>query len=185
MKAIVYDSLVRLGGAWQGLKVTWVAPGCDKVAGGCPQLLPASLTEGDALSSSSWNRIVDSAPIDRTAAEILREGTHYDPDPATAHGEPWFDDRPATIPVPRQVRDFTGFTAGLLKVVGYAGKIGKHKRWVCRCVCGRFRHIRHGALKRPGLGEDPQSCAVCENVARLRRGRPSLLQERTRGENAR
>lgn len=95
------------------------------------------------MPKSVWNRVVDSTPIDRTAKSVVSRGAHYDPEVINPlHTQVWFTDCPPIVPAIWP--DFSGRQYGMLTVVGYGGGIGKHRRWICLCTCGRYVYRQIG-----------------------------------------
>jgi len=94
-------------------------------------------------------------PINKEAAIVISKGTHFSP-----KIKPHCHDERDIIPVVRKVTgkvDLTGMKVGWLTVIGLSEE--KNKRWVCRCVCGKyvFRHAK--SLQRNKEIED--KCINC------------------------
>lgn len=132
-------------------------------------------------NQETFKRVAISVPVNRTAAQVMRPGVHYSPNPAM---EDWFEDQPEVVPITTYLRsepsfvDLTGHTIGLLRVIGWAGRnaSGKKSLWVCRCKCGRFALRQSKVIKaNKSSPHFPQACAVCTNTARVRNGLASFL----------
>jgi hypothetical protein len=59
-------------------------------------------------------------------------------------------DRITTLP-PLDIQDLTNQSFGRLVVLGFAGRVGGHPMWLCRCRCGTDKTIRHSHLTRQGV----------------------------------
>jgi len=117
-----------------------------------------------------YSRIANSTPIDRTAAQVVQKGVHYDP---THEDVRWFSELPPCGNPPHGIPNYIGIKAGYLTVIGYSNREGA--KWVCRCVCGRYEHRNAKSLKKNKHSEYGQSCTVCNNTQRVREGNKSSL----------
>lgn len=79
------------------------------------------------------------------------------------------------IPTTRGFVNRLGHRVGRLVVIGYAGRIRRMSRWLCRCDCGRTA-IVSGAHLNPGY---TQSCGCLRREAGRNNRKHGLSQSRT------
>ena len=133
-------------------------------------------------AKSTWDRVVDSSPIDRTASTVTSSGTHYEPEPTNPCIR-WFNECPSFVdhPTAPSFVDLTGRSLGYMTVMGYAGKLNNNKNgmWVCRCVCGRYEYRKSHVIRNPKPTDELNRCSVCNNTLRVRdHGKKSYLTHR-------
>jgi hypothetical protein len=85
-------------------------------------------------------------PINKTAALVVSKGTHFEP-----KIKPHCHDERDILPLTIHNRtigglDLTGYKSGNLTVIGLS--LEKKKRWICRCVCGKYVFRTAKSLRR-------------------------------------
>lgn len=115
----------------------------------------------------SLHRIVCSAPVDATAARVLRgKGAHWQPqrkvDERHSH---WEAPPPAITPRPADAPDFTGVRRDRMTALYWWGR----GRWVTRCACGRYE-LRQAVKWAKNL-DLPDACLECRAAHFSRTGR--------------
>lgn len=121
------------------------------------------------MSKNTWDAILASTPLNRTAGAVTGKGEHYESS-AKLTNLNW-DSCPPLAPHPRGATtfvDLTGRRFGRFTVIGYAGKLNPKKKavWVCKCACGRYEG-RHGSAI---TSANPNSkCQACDHMALLQK----------------
>lgn len=104
-------------------------------------------------------------PIDKTAALVVSNGTHFD-----AKIKPHKHDEREALPhlrlkwATQDSFNITGLKVGWLTVVGLSEE--KNNRWVCRCVCGKYVFRSAKSLRRAKSVDD--KCLHCAKLDYLR-----------------
>lgn len=119
------------------------------------------------------DRILSSAPVNKTAARVIGRGVHWEPDrkphPGFQHWKaPPPMVSPAKYPEDPGFVDLRGKRIGRLVVVGYLGKPNKSKsaRWLLRCDCGDYEARSARAVK---AGEGDHMCIECHHLDYIKR----------------
>lgn len=116
------------------------------------------------MGSTDLDRIIASEPINRTAAQVMRRGVHWE---KTLDAHEVRSDIPLpTKPVYPGEFDLTGKVYGRLRVIGLGIKQGKQAVWVCRCICGHYCHKKARILRQPD--QSRLMCQRCDHVDQLK-----------------
>ena len=122
-------------------------------------------------------------PNDATAAMVMQKASEdgkYQFKSDNALGT--FDDCPEFGNKADNVRDWTGFKWGRLRVVGYGysrtlrkkngQSKGNIKYWIVRCVCGRYEYRTNKILLKVAKNarEGAPMCGVCDRTDLARKG---------------
>ncbi len=123
------------------------------------------------------DRIVTSAPVNRTSAQVVARGEHWEPRKKLVHSWDYSSDLPlpvAPFPGPEEA-DMTGLKVGRLAVVGYAEvQSNRHvggATWVVRCSCGRFERRKTRTLKKSVPAR--LMCVQCDYLDQMKKGQHS------------
>ena len=120
---------------------------------------------------ADWDRILSSAPLNRTAAV----GTGGSDEPAGFRKEivdPYLQDGPHPTRKPQahpEFRDLTGKRFGRFAVLGLSNMkstASGGSMWSVRCDCSRYTLRRIRSLENGGA----QMCAECDHAERVKRG---------------
>lgn len=113
--------------------------------------------------ATDYDRIVTSAPLNRTAAVVRdAEGEHYAPaGPENFVGgrQQWIAP-PSCERLPHGKEDLSGTTWGRLKVIRFHSHRKGESRWLVRCSCGNYE-TRRGKAIRARLGTYEEACGPC------------------------
>lgn len=122
----------------------------------------------------TFDRILTSVPIDKTAARQLSKGEHWEPDVKITQRH--WDTPPKLRKKYKGSHSLIGVRSGRLTVVGYFGRKqspnGKTKGaqsqlWLVKCDCGDFETRTGKALKKKKSGQD--RCENCQYFERMKR----------------
>lgn len=116
----------------------------------------------------SFDRILTSVPVNKTAAQVTAKGEHYEP--KINYRDTLHSDVPLPIMDPPKVLrnngsfvDLTGHKSGRLIVLGlWAGGTGS--RWVVRCACGDYEVRTAKALRNTATRDRDDKCARCDRL---------------------
>ena len=122
------------------------------------------------IKTSNFERIVTSAPTNKSAALVTGKGIHWDPKKKLY--APWdvSSDTPLPIfPLPKspECNGIVGSRFGRFVVKGYGGKSAQGARWVVRCDCGTYEHRKIKGLR---YGIEPM-CVQCDYQNQLKMGK--------------
>lgn len=121
------------------------------------------------MTARTLNRVVASAPIDKTARLVTQPGTHYEPQTLQRLNgrNHWSDAPPPSVPLSDapNSENLLGVCFGRFVVVGYLGR-GECRdspaKWLVRCACGRWEARRARAIRNPENIKD--ACVVCRDL---------------------
>jgi len=121
----------------------------------------------------TWDRIITSSPVNKTAALQAAPGEHWEPAVSIMNH---YAEPPTMKPVTQcmltdNFTDFTGRKFGRLTVLGLMQKASKNTKasWVCRCTCGDYCTKTARNLKASTNGGDNFMCGRCNYLQKLRR----------------
>lgn len=111
--------------------------------------------------------LTSSAPVNSTAARVIRKGYAYEAKVKPGCTETW-DAPPPSKRRPSAAPDITGFRRGFMTALRYheSGKGGA--KWLVRCDCGNFE-VRTAA-KWTAKQQEPDACTVCRKVHFIKSG---------------
>ena len=133
--------------------------------------------------SSSLDRIIGSAPVNRTAAKVVSgKGETWEPNVAEVG---WQDHPRPVVPLPPNVdhnpawRNLTGQRIGRVRVLGYAGRnqATTSSRWSVRCDCGKYGCFSSKFL-RSEAAQSRAMCPWCDRLVQMQRGEHRSPQEK-------
>lgn len=109
-------------------------------------------------------------PVNKTAALVVAKGTHFEGSQSETT-----QDSDLPLPIRRPSRcellnprftDLTGTKVGEFVVLGLSASF--NKRWVVRCLCGKYSLRTTGAIRYPG-NPKTMACDNCNQLYRFRR----------------
>lgn len=110
--------------------------------------------------------IYNLTPINSTAAKVVSNGEHYQPH-HKQNGEHW-ENKPITLPLPKNTCNRIGHRQGRLTVVGYMGKNKKRgAKWLVKCDCGHYETRYWKSLTNKNNTGD--RCVDCRNIAFIKK----------------
>lgn len=115
---------------------------------------------------NSFDRIITSTPVNRTAAEVTSKSDNYEPRKKIVCDH--WEQMPETTKLPSHVPNMIGVICGRFTVVGYMGSNNNGRAlWLVRCACSHFETRRTKSLKNPNNTDD--CCQICRHTQFLRR----------------
>lgn len=117
--------------------------------------------------TDTFERIATSVPQNATAAKVVSQGIHYEPD--LRAGCHLHSDLPLPMqPVPAAALALgkipIGVKFGRFTVIGYSAAQNpkKNANWVVRCLCGNYETRKAKAIFNPANADD--RCKVCRHL---------------------
>lgn len=123
------------------------------------------------MKTTSWDRIVSSAPLNKDAA-LARDGRgeNYEPNCRINPGSAHSDTPLPTIRFGGGGENLTNVKFGRMTVIGVAKDTRQNDRgraWVVRCACGNYEHRRTKAIRNTANAND--CCTKCRHLEYLKR----------------
>lgn len=117
------------------------------------------------MSANSFDRVLSSAALNKTAAVVTGRGEHWEPKIKVNNLHLQAPPKMKSVPGDAGFVDLTGVKFGRFTVLGLMASDGG--RWVVRCACGSYETRRRKAITNQNNKWD--RCVECRQLGYIRR----------------